>query len=220
MGTEALLREGFDKLFSFYGPRYWWPAETPFEVMVGAILTQNTNWKNVESAINNLKNEGVLEPRKLYALSDARLSSLIRPAGYYRLKSSRLKHFLQFFIDEYDGDVQLMSEHSINDLREGLLSVNGIGRETADSILLYALDKPIFVVDSYTKRILMRHNVCDEETDYDGLQELFMSAFPSDEKLFNEYHALIVETGKNFCKKKPLCESCPLSGWNDLPFPS
>lgn len=201
-------------LFSHFGPRHWWPGETPFEVMVGAILTQNTNWKNVEKAILNLKGAGLLDPFKINKLTPSKLSEFIRPAGYFRVKAARLKNFIRFFVDNYDGDENAMAKLDLSRLREELLSVKGIGPETADSILLYALGKPIFVVDAYTKRILLRHNLCNEEDGYNELQDLFLSALPEDVSLFNEYHALIVEAGKNFCKKTPLCERCPLNGWN------
>lgn len=210
MSTSATLHEMFDKMLSHFGPRNWWPGETPFEVMVGAILTQNTNWKNVEKAIINLKNADALNPKKMLSMHDMSLASLIRPAGFFKLKTKRLKNFLKYFVEEYDADVSRMKQKTVDELREELLSINGIGRETADSILLYALNKPIFVIDSYTKRILLRHNVCDEDADYNDLQELFMDNLPEDVKHFNEYHALIVEVGKEYCRKTPKCDSCPL----------
>ena len=201
-------------MFKHFGPRHWWPGETVFEVMVGAILTQNTNWKNVERAITNLKNENVLSPLKLYDLHPEVLSELIKPVGYFRVKTARLRNFLKFFIEKYDAQVENMRERSVDTLREELLSVKGIGPETADSIILYAVEKPIFVIDAYTKRIMSRHNLCFEEDGYNELQEIFMSNLQNDAQLFNEYHALIVETGKQFCRKEPLCDKCPLSGWN------
>lgn len=212
--TSLLLQEAFERMFKHFGPRHWWPGETPFEVMVGAILTQNTNWKNVERAITNLKNEDVLSPLKLYHLQPERLAELIKPAGYFRIKTDRLRNFLKFFIEKYDANVENMRELSQDYLREELLSVKGIGPETADSIILYAVEKPIFVIDAYTKRIMLRHNLCFEEDGYNELQEMFMSNLQNDVKFFNEYHALIVETGKEFCRKEPLCENCPLNGWN------
>lgn len=211
---KSTLLNGFDLMLESFGPRHWWPGETPFEVMVGAILTQNTNWKNVERAISNLKSANVLTPHKLNKLGHAELSNLIKPAGYFRVKSVRLKNFIKYFVEKYDGDVSAMAEVDLPMLREELLSVNGIGPETADSILLYALNKPIFVVDAYTKRILLRHSLCAEEDLYHDIQSIFMDGLSEDINLFNEYHALIVETGKNFCKKTPLCGQCPLKGWN------
>lgn len=214
---SARLKDGFDRMLRHFGPRGWWPGETPFEVMVGAILTQNTNWKNVERAISNIKSEGLLNPRKLLDLHPMRLAALIRPAGYYRLKAGRLRNYLRYFLDRYDGSAKQMSARPVEELRPELLAVKGVGPETADSILLYALDKPIFVIDAYTKRILARHAICAEEAGYDELQEMFMDALEHDVELFNEYHALIVEAGKDFCRKNPRCGECPLRGWNGLP---
>lgn len=201
----------YHKLYSFFGSQHWWPADTPFEVMIGAILTQNTNWLNVEKAISNLKKHKLLQPHTLYKLSHKRLTELIRPAGYYNIKAKRLKSFLKFFIGHYDGNVKKMSRIPISSLRQQLLFVNGIGPETADSILLYALNRPIFVVDAYTKRILLRHHFTGEDASYDKTQDLFMKNLKSGVKLFNEYHALLVKLGKEFClKNKPRCKICPL----------
>jgi len=200
-----------------FGPRGWWPGQTPFEVMVGAVLTQNTNWKNVERAIGNLKEADALSPEAMLAMSPARLASLIKPAGYFRVKAKRLRNFLKYFVESYDGSARRMARRELAELRPELLAVNGVGPETADSILLYALKKPIFVIDAYTKRILSRHGLCAEEDAYDELQELFMDRLAEDVPLYNEYHALIVETGKDFCRTKPRCQDCPLNGWNGLP---
>lgn len=178
---------------------------------MGAILTQNTNWLNVERAIKNLKDANVLEPVKLYKIPTKRLAGLIRPAGYFNIKSRRLKEFLKFFFKKYRGNLKDMAANDLGALREELLSVNGIGPETADSILLYALKKPIFVVDAYTRRILFRHRCFDEDVSYGEIQNLFMQNLQSDVKLFNEYHALLVKLGKDFClKSKPRCQVCPL----------
>jgi endonuclease-3 related protein len=209
------MRERLDliyrRLYSRFGPQYWWPAQTPFEVMVGAILTQNTNWLNVEKAIANLKKYNLLAPDKLYKLSQRRLAWLIRPAGYYNIKAKRLKNFLKFFIQHYGGKVKNMSAQDSGLLREELLSVKGVGPETADSILLYALAKPVFVVDAYTKRILLRHRLIQGDTDYQETQNLFTRHLKNKVKLFNEYHALLVKLGKEFClKNKPKCAICPL----------
>lgn len=195
------------------GPQHWWPGETPFEVCVGAMLTQNTNWKNVEKAIANLRERQLLDPARLLALPPNELAELIRPAGYFNVKTKRLRNFLRFLMDEYDGDLSQMAGENLSSLREKLLSISGIGRETADSILLYACHKPIFVVDAYTKRILLRHEMIDEEADYDRMQEYLTDALPEELSLFNEYHALIVNIGKNFCKTKPHCEQCPLNAF-------
>ena len=213
--TKDKLNEAFDLLCKHFGPRHWWPGDSAFEIIVGAILTQNTNWKNVEKAIANLKRERVLSPEKLLELHPATLASLIKPAGFFRLKTKRLKNFLKYFVEEYDGSAEAMAERPLSSLREELLSINGIGQETADSILLYALNKPIFVIDAYTKRMLLRHDLCFDEAIYSDLQELFTDSLPEDVKLFNEYHALIVEVGKTYCRpKNPRCDDCPLSGWN------
>ena len=201
----SMYKAAFEQL----GPQHWWPGETPFEVCVGAILTQNTNWKNVERAIGNLKERNLLDPKKLLALPPRELAQLIRPAGYFNIKTKRLRNFLKFLQEEYGGDLDRMSDERTETLREKLLSVSGIGRETADSIVLYAAQKPLFVVDAYTKRILLRHGLIDEEADYDRIQEFFTDHLETDLGIFNEYHALIVNIGKNFCKKRPDCERCP-----------
>ena len=202
----------YQKLYSLFGSQRWWPADTHFEVMVGAILTQNTNWQNAEKAITNLKKHKLLQPHKLYKLSRKRLASLIRPAGYYNIKAKRLKNFLKFFIKYYNGNVKKILRQATPSLRQQLLSVNGIGPQTADSILLYALKRPIFVVDAYTKRILLRHHFTGEDAGYDKIQNLFMQNLKSGVKLFNEYHALLVKLGKEFClKNKPKCNLCPLN---------
>ena len=201
----------YQKLFAFFGPQQWWPAKTPFEVVVGAILTQNTNWANVEKAIVRLKQYKVLAPKKIYCLSTSRLARFIRSAGYYNIKAKRLKAFLRFLFDSYGGSLKKMARVPGDKLRSQLLSVNGIGPETADSILLYALQKPLFVIDAYTKRIMARHGFMIEDTSYEEAQNLFMQNLKKDVKLFNEYHALFVRLGKEFClKRKPLCEHCPL----------
>jgi endonuclease-3 related protein len=201
----------YKRLYSQFGRQHWWPGETPFEVMLGAILTQNTNWQNVEKAIDNLKKQRLLSAAKMQRLSSWRLASLLRPTGYYNIKARRLKNFLNFFLQTYQGSVSKMAKASVSLLRQQLLSVNGIGPETADSILLYALDKPIFVVDAYTKRILSRHGFIGGHADYHQVQELFMRNLKKDLKLFNEYHALLVRLGKDYClKNKPRCARCPL----------
>ncbi len=204
--------EIYNRLFNTFGPQHWWPGETPFEVMIGAILTQNTNWKNVERAIRNLKDAGVFTPEELFSLSHQRLASLIRSSGYFNQKANKLRNFLKYFIEKYNASVETMKNNEIRALREELLEVKGIGKETTDSILLYALEKPIFVVDAYTYRVLSRHNIIPEDATYDEIQELFMDNLDHDVKLFNEYHALFVRVGKEFCRRKPDCENCPLKG--------
>ena len=211
------IKRAYQLLYDHFGSQHWWPGESPFEVMVGAILTQNTNWANVEKAITNLKSKRCLTPKAINEIDPHRLATLIRPAGYYNLKSKRLKSFVRQFIDEFGGDHRHLAKLSTDEAREWLLNVNGIGPETADSILLYALDKPIFVVDAYTKRIFDRHGFVPEEVSYSELQDLFMDNLEVDLKIFNEYHALIVQVGKDYCKRTPRCEECPLNGFNDRP---
>ncbi|MBN2831100.1 MAG: endonuclease III domain-containing protein [Candidatus Omnitrophica bacterium] len=179
--------------------------------MVGAILTQNTSWVNVEKAIANLKKRNFLSPEMLYNLSNAKLAKIIKPAGYYNIKAKRLKNFLNFFIEHYQGDISKMASKDTESLRKELLEVNGIGPETADSILLYALKKPVFVVDAYTNRVLLRHGLIKEGAGYDKIQKLFTRRLKKNTKFFNEYHALLVKLGKEFClKKKPRCSICPV----------
>lgn len=212
--TKALLSGFYSALFTHFGEQRWWPAKTRFEVIVGAILTQNTNWGNVERAIRNLKSAGLLTPEKMRAVDNDILAQAIRPAGYFNVKAGRLKNFLDHLFDSYDGKLAKLLKKEHLKLREELLSINGIGPETADSILLYAANKPAFVIDAYTKRILTRHGLIKDNVDYHGLQRLFTDNLKADVKVFNEYHALIVMTGKDFCKtKKPLCEACPLGGF-------
>lgn len=206
----AYLVEIFDLLHAAYGPRHWWPAETPFEVCVGAILTQNTNWGNVEKAINNLKTEKLLSPEALRDVSADRLAETIRPAGYFNVKSVRLKDFVSYLWERHGGSLARMFAGEWRQLREELLRVRGIGPETADSILLYAGDKPTFVVDAYTRRLFAALGVVDPETGYEEVRSLFMTNLPPDVRLFNEYHALIVEHGKHHCRKRPLCDGCGL----------
>lgn len=193
------------------GPQGWWPAESPFEVMVGAVLVQNTAWSNVTRAIAQLRDADVLEPRRLLALTPTELEELVRPAGYYRVKAQRLRNLLRWFVDDYDGDLARVGDVPLTQLREELLALNGIGPETADSILLYALERPVFVVDAYTLRIWARHGWIDHDADYYALQAEIADALPSDPALFNELHALLVRVGKDYCKKsRPRCDACPL----------
>jgi endonuclease-3 related protein len=207
---KNILIKIYRTLYQTYGPRHWWPGETSFEVMVGAILTQNTSWGNVEKAIQKLKGKGVLNPEGIHHLKRSELARLIKSSGYYRIKTDRLKSFIDFLFEEYDGNIKKMGRERLGELREKLLGVKGIGPETADSILLYGLKKPIFVVDAYTRRILSRHGIISEKASYEEVQKLFMDYLPRDEKLFNEYHALFVYLGKTVCKKIPRCELCPL----------
>ncbi|MBI5682153.1 MAG: endonuclease III domain-containing protein [Deltaproteobacteria bacterium] len=205
------LKKTYHKLFKAFGKQHWWPGETQFEIIVGAILTQNTAWTNVEKAIKNLKKAGALTPKRMHDLSQDELAKLIKPAGYFNIKAKRLKHFLNYLFDEYGGSLDRLFKKRADFLRKGLLLVNGIGPETADSILLYAGNHPVFVVDAYTQRIFSRHMIIDKEADYEEIQKVFMGNLPHEVKLFNEYHALIVRLGKDFCKnKKPLCNKCPM----------
>jgi endonuclease-3 related protein len=200
-----------DAMLAALGPSRWWPGDTPFEVAVGAVLTQNTNWKNVEKAIANLRAAGALEARAMDALPAARLAELVRPSGSFNVKAARLKNLLALLRDEADYDIRALSGRGLDALRPLLLGVRGVGPETADSILLYALDEPTFVVDAYTRRILGRHALLPEDAHYDEVREFFMDALPRDAALFNEYHALLVRVAKDFCRKaRPLCDGCPL----------
>src|SRR5512135_3159638 len=200
----------YNKLYSHFGPQHWWPGETPFEVAVGAILTQNTNWRNVEKAIDNLKREGKLNAHEIRKMAPGRLATLIKPAGYFNVKAKRLRHFVDFLLKEYSGRMAGMKKEKMDIIREKLLGVNGIGPETADSIILYALEKPVFVIDAYTKRVLSRHNIEKHDASYHSFQELFHSNLRKDVQLFNEYHALLVRVAKEHCRPKPLCTGCPL----------
>ncbi len=201
----------YDKLLTHFGHRNWWPAETPFEVCIGAILTQNTSWKNVVKAIANLKNMDCLDPVRLYRSDLDKVAEMIRPAGYYNVKARRLMNFVVYLVEKHDGKLESLFQPEKMQLRKNLLSINGIGRETADSIILYAAQKPIFVVDAYTKRVLHRHGFIHEKADYDDVQDLFENALPEDVNLFNDYHAQFVAVGHNFCGKKPKCNECPLN---------
>jgi len=207
---NEILIEIYQLLFDRFGPQHWWPGDTQFEIITGAILTQNTNWTNVEKAIANLKSADRLSPEKLYHLDLPRLAELIRPAGYFNIKAKRLKNFVQWLFDNYQGKLSNLEGLETNRLRAELLAIKGIGRETADSILLYALDRPIFVVDAYTARVAIRHGLIEPDADYEQLRELFQSNLLEDVQLFNEYHALLVKVGKEFCKPKAQCPGCPL----------
>lgn len=213
MATAERLQAFYDTMLDRLGPQHWWPGETPFEVMVGAILTQNTSWKNVERAIANLKAADLLTFETVVALPAGMLAELIRPAGYYNIKAGRLLNLLVFISENHDGNLDSFLAQGLPQLREQLLSVKGVGPETADSILLYAANLPSFVVDTYTHRILSRHQVIDEDCGYYEIQDLFMDNLAADVQLYNEYHALLVRVGNIYCKKKnPDCSACPLQG--------
>ena len=201
----------YDKLYSFYGPQHWWPGDTPFEVAVGAILTQNTNWSNVEKAIGNLKEHKMLDARVIHQMPIDQLASIIRPSGYYNIKAQRLRAFIDYLVGSYGGSMARMKKGGTEKLRNELLAVNGIGQETADSILLYALGKPVFVIDAYTKRVLLRHGLMDMNASYEECRQLFHVELDEDVRLFNEYHALLVRVGKEYCRPMQRCAGCPLS---------
>lgn len=209
MTKRKILLKIYDKLLDHFGKQNWWPAATPFEVIIGAILTQNTSWKNVEKAILNLKKAGVMSPARIHPLPIKKLSLLVKPAGYYNIKAKRIKSFVNHLQRNYKGHLKRLLKKPIQELREELLGISGIGPETADSIILYAAHKPIFVIDAYTKRIIERHNL-SESTDYDEIQRMFMRNLAEDVQLFNDYHAQIVAVGKEYCRRKPNCINCPL----------
>lgn len=207
----AALPRYYDALFAAHGPQHWWPGRTAFEVIVGAILTQNASWTNVEIAIRNLRREKLLTPRAIESVSFARLARLVRSSGYFRQKAKKLKCFVRFLRSEYAGSLTRMFRTPTTVLREKLLAVYGIGPETADSILLYAGKHPVFVVDAYTRRMLERHNLAAPTQSYEEIRQLFERTLPSDAPLYNEFHALIVRTGKEYCRThNPRCSECPL----------
>ena len=208
----------FDALFQAHGPQHWWPGGTRFEVIIGAILTQNTSWANVERAISELRRAKLLSPAAIERVPLARLARLIRSSGYFRQKARKVKEFVRFLRRSHQGSLDKLFATPTTELRQQLLSVHGIGPETADSILLYAGQRPVFVVDAYTRRILERHNLLHGKESYDHVRSLFERSLPPDAALFNEYHALIVHTGKHFClKRQPDCQDCPLRPF--LPAP-
>ncbi len=212
MQKRDILLKIYNSLYNYFGPLNWWPGDGPFEIMVGAILTQNTSWSNVEKAINNLKKENLLEPQKLYCLNQEELAQLIKSSGYYNIKAQRLKNFVDLFVNDFDSSAAKMFSGDGRELRKKLLKVNGIGPETADSILLYAGKKPFFVVDAYTKRIFSRHKLISKDSTYYQIQEFFNQNLDRDVKLFNEFHAQIVMLGKTICtSKNPDCAKCPIA---------
>jgi len=203
------LENIFKRLFSCYGRQHWWPGETPFEVMAGAILTQNTAWENASRAVGNLKNCSALNPRALQQMSSDNLALLIRPSGYFNTKALKLKSLVDWLGQTCGFNLSLLEALSTDHIRHSLLSVHGIGPETADSILLYALGRPVFVIDAYTRRIISRIGITTGGDDsYDDYQRLFMANLEPDAVLYNEYHALLVKHAKISCKKQPDCKSC------------
>lgn len=207
---KKVLTDIYNTLYKSFGPQNWWPGDTPFEIAVGAILTQNTNWGNVEKAISNIKRQKALNAKKLHDMPHEELALLIKPSGYFNVKAKRLKGFLSYLTSHYGGSMARMQKKGLPQLRQELLKVNGIGPETADSILLYALQKPTFVIDAYTKRVLQRHGVVGQDATYHEMQELFHENLSPDVSLYNEYHALFVMVGKEYCRPKPKCKGCPL----------
>lgn len=201
-------------LLDHFGFQNWWPGETPFEVMIGAILTQNTAWSNVEKALDNVKNKGLLVPGRLLTVPEKELALLIRPSGYFNQKAKKVKEFLRFFDGNFSLRLEKMKKVKTLPLRTLLLGVKGIGRETADSMLLYAASKKIFVIDAYTKRIFYRLGLLNkEETEYDEVRELFEKNIPQNLKVYKDFHAQIVMLGKSYCRKRdPLCGECPVAG--------
>ncbi len=210
MAKRPPLESYYRALLRRFGPQRWWPGETPFEVMVGAILTQNTAWPNVEKAILSLKANRLLDPPRLREIDAETLALAIRPAGYYNVKAKRLKNFIEWFMARAGGDAEVLRRADPGRLREELLEIKGVGRETADSILLYALGVPTFVVDAYTWRVLSRHRLVPEETSYEEMKDLFERNLPRDAKLYNEFHALLVAVGREYCRPAPRCAKCPL----------
>ncbi len=211
---SAVFMQVYEKLRDEFGHQDWWPADGPFEVMVGAILTQNTNWNNVEKALDNLRDEGVLRPGIVADIDPERLQELIRPAGYYRQKSARLVRLARWVVKNSEEDGESLNEiadRPVEELREELLAINGIGPETADSILLYALNKLVFVVDTYTVRVFSRHELLDPSMPYREVQETIAYQLPDDLDVYRDYHAQLVEVGKRYCSKtSPSCSECPL----------
>ena len=207
---SQILQKIYHQLLDAYGPQNWWPAEEPFEVMVGAILTQSAAWRNVEKAIANLKEAKALSPRALRQLSLPDLATIIHPCGYYNAKARKLKSLVQWLEEYCQDNLDKLFATSTDQLRQQLLSVWGIGEETADSIILYAANKPIFVIDAYTRRIINRLGLAPDGNSYTAYQSLFKDNLPTDAVLFNEYHALLVHLGKDICRSRPLCQHCCL----------
>ncbi len=208
---KEALDEVYQRLYALYGPQNWWPAQTPFEVILGAILTQNTRWENVRMALDNLRAAAVLEPQAIAALDDTQLQELIRPSGFFRQKTATLRRMLQVLMDDYAGDVDAMLRGDTWHVRTRLLDIKGIGPETADSILLYGAQHPIFVIDAYTRRICSRLGLCGADASYAQVQEMFMEHLRPDAQKCNEYHALLVVLAKRCCTKaRPVCEACSL----------
>ena len=213
IGMTVTLDDIYQRLYDVYGPQKWWPAKSPFEVIVGAILVQNTAWNNAQLAIEKLREADLLTADRLYNVPVEELEKLIRSAGYYRMKARRLRNVLDYLHENYSGSVERFLDVDTETLRCELLSINGIGPETADSVLLYAAMRPVFVVDAYTNRVFKRHRWIDYDAGYDDIQSYFHSHLEASAPLYNEYHALIVKIGHLHCRKTPQCEQCPLEEW-------
>ena len=214
MGEQPIsqtLLNIYHRLMAHYGPQHWWPAQEPFEVIVGAILTQSAAWINVEKAIANLKAAGALSPAALRQLPDSEVARLIYPSGYYNVKAQKLKAFVHWFGEQYNDNLDKLFTNNIDRLRQQLLAIYGIGEETADSIILYAANKPTFIIDAYTRRIISRLGLTPDGNSYTAYQTFFMANLPADAGLFNEYHALLVRLAKNVCQPRPLCQQCCLN---------
>ena len=218
MTTVQTLMEMYEAMRRRFGHQGWWPGDGPLEICVGAILTQNTNWKNVEKAIANLRAAGCMSVGALHAKPQPALAELIRPAGYFNVKAKRLKNFIAHVYESFGDDIEAFLDRSVTTLREELLSINGIGRETADSMILYAAGRPTFVVDAYTYRILLRHGLIAPEDDYEAIKDLMEASLPEDVELWNDYHAQLVAVGKNCCRPTARCEGCPLEGFAHDPL--
>jgi endonuclease-3 related protein len=208
---KELLQKIYDRLLAAFGPQQWWPAETPFEVILGAILTQNTAWKNVATAIGNLRRYDLLRFDSICGLGAHELATLIRSSGFYNEKARKIKSFCDHVLTQWEGSLEDLLSQDMEALRADLLGIRGIGPETADSIVLYAAFKASFVVDAYTYRILNRHGWVEESISYEELRDYFMGALEPDIPFFQEFHALLVRAGHLYCRKKPLCDSCPLN---------
>jgi len=207
---KKALREFYTRMEARYGPTGWWPGDTPFEIAVGAVLTQNTAWSNVEKAIDNLKRENLLSARAIVECPLDRLETALTPSGYFRVKARRLRSFCEYLLTRYGGSMRRMQRRPLKSLRPELLDVHGIGPETADDILLYACGKRVFVVDAYTRRIFSRHGIIKPDIPYEGFRRFFEKNLEPDLHLYSEYHALIVYVGKDYCRRAPRCAACPL----------
>ncbi|MEQ9618170.1 MAG: endonuclease III domain-containing protein [Deltaproteobacteria bacterium] len=211
MTKSERINKLYDALYKSYGPQGWWPGESKLEYVLGAILTQSASWKNVEKALDNLKMANLISVEKLNMITADELAPLIRPSGYYNQKALKIKNFINFLIRHYSGSLDRMLREERSVLRDKLLGIKGIGPETADSIMLYAGDIPVFVIDAYTYRVMSRHGLVPEETNYGEMQDIIMGSLTEDAGIFNEYHALLVKVGKEHCKKRaPQCKGCPL----------